>query len=573
MVENNEEQEEVELETQLDPSTDSGETLGSGGSEVVEGFSQSYEDITRDELLAFPPKAAREDWKVTRFPVSMEEFQQMSIAAQAPEPVEAMSKEEAGAREDSSDDDDEEENGTQETIVEVEAQEGETAPEDDLGVQTESAAPSAAPSMVNSFEGIPATAWRPPDCTIAVGPSDVMLAVNSDLAGYSKSGTQRFRWANMTALFKKVTPSGTKIFDPRVAYDHYAKRWIVVTAATRSSPQSSWFMLAVSQTSNPKGRYWVWRLDATRNGNTPTGNWGDYPMLGFDTQGIYITANMFKFGGGFQYSKLRILKKSEVYSGGSIKWYDFWGMKNSNGSTAFTIQPCIHFRGTGGNPSAYLINALWPSGSSLTLWTLKDPVGYWSGRTPGLSKKSVSCRNYNLPPDAQQKGTTVRIETNDDRLLKAVYQYAGGVRRIWTTHTTKHTWSGDSEARTVVQWYEIDIGSKKVFQQNRYGAKGKYYFFPAIQIDSARNAYVVFGRSSSSLYAQLRFTGRKVTAPKHDLENSRLIKSGESSYTGGRYGDYFDACRDGGNSSKVWMYGEYADSGGAWGTWVAGSKY
>ena len=48
--------------------------------------------------------------------------------------------------------------------------------------------------MGTSFEGIPATAWRPPDNTCAVGPEHVMLAVNTDLAVYAKTGT--LRWAN-----------------------------------------------------------------------------------------------------------------------------------------------------------------------------------------------------------------------------------------------------------------------------------------------------------------------------------------------------------------------------------------
>jgi len=545
-----------------------GEEVGAA-SDPLEGSSQAHSDLTIEDVMAYPPKSAREDFKVTRYPVSMAQYEELCLQARSLEPEPTAAEAEATA--DTADVDDGDDDGG--TVLvdesELEAAEGESIAEATAEL---SAGPApAAPPKTNSFEGIPATAWRPPDCTIATGPNDVLVAVNTDLAGFTRGGTLKFRWPNMTTLFKNVLPNNAKVFDPRVAYDHYAKRWIVVAAATRPNPQGAWFLLGVSQSTNPAGRYWIWALDARRNGNTVTNNWGDYPMLGFDTQGIYITANMFKFGGGFQYSKLRILKKSQVYSGGAIQWYDYWNLKNPDGSKAFTVQPCVHYRGTGGNPSAYLVNALWPEGNKLTLWTLKNPVGYWAGGSATLSKRSVNCRSYDLPPNADQKGTSTTIETNDDRLLNAIYQFTGGTRRIWTSQTGRHSWSGDSEARSVVQWYEIDVNSGSMAQQNRYGAKGLYYYYPSIQTDQGRNAFVVFGRSGANQYAQLRYTGRRVSAPPNQLEGSRLIKSGESSYTGGRWGDYFGICRD--TTGRAWMYGEFADSGGAWGTWIAAAKY
>lgn len=237
------------------------------------------------------------------------------------------------------------------------------------------------------------------------------------------------------------------------------------------------------------------------------------------------------------------------------------------------MQPCVHFRGTGGNPNAYMANAIWPSGAKLTLWTITNPLALWSGGAPGLSRQWVDCRAYDLPPDAEQRGSTTRIETNDSRLLNAVYQNAGGVQRLWTCQTSKITWAGDGAARSAVQWYEIDVPSAKVVQQNGYGAKGAYYFYPAIQTDISRNAYVVFSRSNADEFGSLRQTGRRVAAAPHDLENSVLIKAGESAYLGGRWGDYFGICRDGGDAGRVWVYGEYAESGGQWGTWTASLKY
>ena len=90
-----------------------------------------------------------------------------------------------------------------------------------------------------------------------------------------------------------------------MAYDHYQNRWIVVAAVRRNSPAGSWLLIGVSQSPDPGGGYWIWALDDLLNGSATTNNWGDYPMLGFDTQAIYVTFNMFQIGGGYQYGKLR----------------------------------------------------------------------------------------------------------------------------------------------------------------------------------------------------------------------------------------------------------------------------
>lgn len=531
----------------------------SGGSDLVPGAAQvSLDELPREALMALPPAPARPTWQVTRFPVTMEEYYRLVEAAAQPTPGGAAALADA-----TTDDED-----RQAAVAVLDVPEGEVA-----------AAPeAAAPTIGRSFEGIPQTAWIPPDNSIAVGPSDVLLAVNIDLAGYDRNGAQRFRWANMTTLFSPVLPAGASLFDPRVMYDHYAQRWIVVVDARRPTPAGSWIMVGVSQGPNPAGAYWVWALDATRDGSAATNNWADYSTVGFDTQALYISSNMFAFNGGFQYSKVRILNKAELYAGGSgaghaIRWYDFWNLRNPDNSVAFTVQPAVHFRGTGGNPPAHLVNALWPGGQSVTLWTLTNPVAFWSGGAPALARAAVQCRDYDLPPGARQRGSEVRVATNDSRLLNAVFQFTGGVQRLWTCHTTKHTWPNESEARSVVQWYEIDVPAKRVIQQNRYGAAGKYYFFPAIQTDIARNAYVVFSRSGADEFAQLRQTGRRVGDPQNDLQNSALIKAGEASYTRGRWGDYFGICRDPADPASVWMYGEYANSGDTWGTRVCAAKF
>ncbi|MGV8966384.1 MAG: hypothetical protein ACOH2F_08900 [Cellulomonas sp.] len=526
------------------------------------GQARSMSDLTPEELLASPPFPIRHAAFVNRFPVPVEEYESLKVAARTTVQTPFGPDGAPDVQED----------------IESPDQPFEGNPPED-GHRTGALEGAQAPIGQVNFEGVPQTAFRPPDCTLAVGPNDVMTAVNVDLVGYTRAGAQRFRWANFTALFSPVLPQGAQLFDPKLAYDHYADRWIVCIAGRRATPQGSWILMAVSQTPDPAGPYWIWATDATFDGGTASNNWSDYPMIGFDTRGIYVSTNQFGFGGGFSYAKVRIFNKAELYAGGvgaghNIRWWDFWNLRNPDNSMAFSVQPAAHFQGLGGNPSAFLVNSLFPKGASLTLWTLANPLAMWSGGAPSLTSTSVACRAYDLPPAAVQKdGGTVRIATNDIRLLNSVFQSNGGTQRLWTAHTSAFTWPGDTEARSVVQWYEIDIPTKKVIQNNAFGASGRHYFFPVIQTDISRNAYLTFGRSAIDEYGQLRQTGRLSTDPVGQLQGSALVVAGQASYNGGRWGDYFGIARDPADPRTVWSYGEYAGSANSWRTRVTSTRF
>src|SRR5262249_25496373 len=165
--------------------------------------------------------------------------------------------------------------------------------------------PAAAPVAVGNFQGVSDTGWFPPDCTMATGPQHVLIAVNASVAIYTKAGAVAQQPRTLSAWFGNVI-SGAKIFDPKALYDQPSNRWILLTVALPSSPgsQQSFFLLSVSQSADPLGSWWNYKMDATKDGSTATNNWADYPCLGVDNQAVYLTANLFKFGGGFAYAKL-----------------------------------------------------------------------------------------------------------------------------------------------------------------------------------------------------------------------------------------------------------------------------
>jgi hypothetical protein len=231
-----------------------------------------------------------------------------------------------------------------------------------------------APPMITNFEGISYTGWIPPDPILAVGPEYLVAVVNSSWAIYDKTGTELFL-TTLDTWFSNVSPPGSA-FDPKVIYDHHAGRWVIL--ALSYGPSSSSYLISVSDDSNPNGSWWNWNLDAAADGSTPTNNGADFPGLGFDeNSAVYITSNQFDdyLSGSFEYAKLRILYKSQLYwegTGGALSWWDFWSPSNEDASLVFTWKPAHTFDTPG---VEYLVNTHWNGGTSVTLWALTNPLG------------------------------------------------------------------------------------------------------------------------------------------------------------------------------------------------------
>lgn len=427
---------------------------------------------------------------------------------------------------------------------------------------------AAAPSSLTTFPGISATGWLPPDCTFAAGPSHVLASVNATVAIYAKAGGAPLKQITLTSWFSNVI-SGAKIFDPKALYDQHAGRWVLLAVALGPGTNDSFFLLSVSKTIDPLGGWFNYKMDAKKDGTVSTSNWADYPGLGVDDKALYLTANMFSFGGSFQYAKIRVVPKTGPYSGGTAAFFDFVRMKNADGSTAFTIQPCHTY----GAPTAeFLVNSVYPASTGtqrvLSLWSLKNPT-----TAPVLTRQSITTDPFSLPPDAVQKGGGTPLDSGDTRVLNAVFR--GG--SVWCGLTTAHNWGSGNAAS--IHWFQINATSGALTQQGVYGASGFHYFYPAVMPDSNGNMTMVFSRSGSTEFAAVRYTGRKAAEPLGQLQGSALLKAGVANYTGldgsgrNRWGDYAGIGNDPADSLKTWIYSLYASAGNNWATQIGATKF
>lgn len=426
-------------------------------------------------------------------------------------------------------------------------------------------APAAAPTGLTNFAGIVATGWLPPDCTMAIGPQHVLLSVNSSVAVHDKTtGVVRLQ-RTLTQWFANVV-EGMTIFDPKALYDQHEGRWVLLAVGVQNASRQSVILLSISSTSDPLGIWRNYRLDATKDGATATTNWADYPSLGVDNQALYVTANMFAFGGGFQYAKVRVIPKAGPYSGGAAPYFDFVKLRNADNTFAFTIQPCHTF---GAPQLEYLVNSLFPGGNSLTVWEIANPTS-----SPSLASKQVSVSPYTLPPNADQSGGAPPLNTGDVRVLHAVFRGDS----IWTAFTTASKWGG-SVNRASIQWCQIRAAGPAIVQEGVFGTSNFHYFFPATCPDNNGNMTMVFSRVGASEFGSILYTGRRSTDALGTLQASALLKAGAAHYVGldgggrNRWGDYCGIGADPANPRLIWFYSEFASAPNTWATWVGSAQF
>ena len=198
--------------------------------------------------MALSPEAAttlinsdvkKPSWKTNKYPVSPDAFKKLQAMAAIPDNLTLRALSSADGSEPDTDNED--------SPALAASDQPELGPDDK--------SPSvAAPGLTSSFEAIPATGWVPPDCVVASGINEVVGCVNSEFRIYSKSGSL-LRRNPYGPFFSAVLPNnvGVKIFDPRIIFDHYSNRYVMIVAATQNSPARSWCGVAVSKTAEKNG--------------------------------------------------------------------------------------------------------------------------------------------------------------------------------------------------------------------------------------------------------------------------------------------------------------------------------
>ncbi len=418
-----------------------------------------------------------------------------------------------------------------------------------------------------SFQGIGYTGAIPPDPAIAVGRNNIVEVTNFDWAIYDLKGNQQYR-VNFNTWFG----NSDFYFDPKVIYDPFSDRFVIVELHRHDSTHSSWWTVMVSVDGNPNDGFWYYDFDARVDGGTDVDQWVDYPYIGYDSQAIYLTGTMFPWVSGTTKAKIRILSKSQLYAAASAGWWDFWGL-SSNGSSDFFLAPAEQNTEPGQH---FIVNSKNGGGSTITLRRITNPVGWASGGSgPGMTTEVINVGGYSVGPTARQPSGLTPIETIDARIFTAAY--ANG--HLVFAQTCGYDWGDGTGARDALKVYEFNIYNNPatVTHDRIFGAGGLDYFEPAVMTTTGGDTTYVFTRSGASEYPSARMTAWRTTDA--DIEGSAYVKQGEGTYVNtyqgrNRWGDYLAAKLDPFDNQTIWVVGEYATSSGyTWSTWIAETNF
>jgi len=421
----------------------------------------------------------------------------------------------------------------------------------------------AASPIRTQWDAVGPNGLAPPDPVVATGPSNVVVATNDDLACYAPDGQLQFRvdvndWLGSSDFF----------FDPRIAYDHYSNRWIIVYLRRRDSISASWWTVIVSDDSDLRGSFWHYNFNARLDGGTDVNQWVDFPYVGYDSTSIVLSGRMFNWGGGARYSKTRFLRKSEVYAAASASWWDFWNWQSDGSADGYVVPAEMQT-----NPGElFMVSAKHGGGDKLTFRRFTN-TNFLGGVGPNMTSETlIPVSAYTPPPDSPQPESVQALDTVDSRLNNV--QYRNG--HLWTTNSSA-TGSGAS-LRSSIRVYEINTYSSpaSLTRQDGLSNVSGGYFFPAISGNENNDAFVTFMHSSTSAYPTMRAVGWPAGA---GLDGSAAVRTGNDSSLQldsigrNRWGDYAAAALDPIDNESVWMINMYGQATRSWGTHVAQTNY
>ena len=364
-------------------------------------------------------------------------------------------------------------------------------PGDDSGAPNQPAAPGG---FVRQWTAISNSGWIPPDTIHAVGPRHIVEAVNSGFAIYTKWGREVQGYATFENFMNKPAGWAGFMFDPRVIYDPFHQKFLMLVLGKDDTNQKSYFWIAISQTSNPTAGWWIWRWDATDNSGTSTA-WLDYAGLGADRWGVYVTGNYFYFAPGFRGGHLLSINP-DILNGGATNGWRWIGLTWPSGASAFTLQPA-HPHSINSAQQTFFVNTFSSSGNKVLLWKLSGD----RTNSPTLTRAEISTPAYNaIGNNVDQPDSDVDIDGGDARVMNAVY----ADKRVFYTLTTDVQDNGSSAGWLTVK-LNTDNNSME-WNDTLWGGAGYYYFYPAITLAGSSNSgnLAVFGswtRPDGNVYA------------------------------------------------------------------------
>ncbi len=431
------------------------------------------------------------------------------------------------------------------------------------------AAPSPSVSIRTGFDGLTqalSAGADPPDVQVAAGPEHLVEMVNYAVGFFSKNGSLVQR-----VPLKDFFLTTSTVFDPRVLFDPSSGeggRWFA-SASEYPDPK---VRIAVSDSWDPTLSWRVYSFTGSARKIDDT----DQPLLGVSADKVILTANEYEIPICFDPNdpnscfqpyagaEFWVLNKAQLIAGAPRDVY-----RGRPDTGVFSIHPAHSLSSTSIH---YMVGTLtgFNDRNKVRIYAITGVPGVSSVKA---TKTSILLQPFNSPPTALQPDGAKPLNLFDYRVQDIAW-FQG---KMWFSFHTSCSHVGDAELRSCLRLTQIrTVGTNSftILQQFDHGASGKYYFFPAVSMDSKGNLAVVYGYSSLTDYPSIAVTGQAVDDPPNTLKAPAVLKLGSAAKrvsppgsSTERYGDYFGAGTDPVDATVVWVAGEY-HSTSEWSTYI-----
>ncbi|CAN5492468.1 hypothetical protein BH10ACT10_BH10ACT10_21610 [soil metagenome] len=452
----------------------------------------------------------------------------------------------------------------------------------------------------------------PPDQALCAGNGQVFEGVNNAFRVYRTTGApltdvvSANQFLFQDTEFDRTTgvASPHQVGDPSCVYDAGSNRFFLTTyelvgdsAGNLLGP--SFVDVAVSPLGSALGTWSVYKIDTTDAGGEGCPCFGDYPHLGTDANGLYITTNEFStLGSAYNGAQVYAIDKAALAAGSATvpgAHFDTSDQDNLNGAVidGYSLAPAVS-AGTAYAPNTmYFLSSDADAGdtsvtsSQILQWKIANTSALTS--SPGslaLTHVTVGVNPYAIAPVSDQKvGPTpladclnltscakvllgkpnrykeyeYALDSNDTRMLQSAY--ADG--KVWGALDTAV--DVDHLARAGVAYYALDATSSRVAKQGTLSVAGAQNItYPALGVTSDGRAAMTFSLVGTCYYPSAAYA-TLTAAPNAPVSSIKVpgIGVGPDDSFGGyrayeynhpRWGDYSAASVVGG---QVYLASEY----------------
>jgi hypothetical protein len=422
-------------------------------------------------------------------------------------------------------------------------------------------------NFTGSYYGVDSSD-TPADANGAIGPQHFVELINGRFSVYDKQTGSRVQsktdiqfWSAAGITFSSTV--GTT--DPRMLFDSDSQRWfasMVDFIVNRPGQRSNRFLLAVSDSTDPTGTWHGFAFGSDTNNM----NFGDFPTLGVDPNGLYLSGDMFDRLGNPLGPTLVFLPKADLLANPpSIDRRKSFGLL-SYSSRGNILQPAVT---TGLPTTPEVLLAVGDLGldyephNTLVLSTISvDAATNAVLSSPPLV---LNVPSYTVPINPTQPDGSDNLDNGDARL-------GASVRRVGDVLYATHAVEVDN--RAAVRWYRINAADGSLVESGTITDPVLDLFYPSIAANEAGTVVIGCNGSSATNFVSSYAVAGQITNGRLSFGQITLLKAGSGSYqnpdTSGisRWGDYSATTVDPVDPNRFWTIQMIALSSIAWATQI-----